>query len=183
MRRIVKLLLAALVCTFIQSSAHSQDDVSAALKSAIERDSAMNDLEWRSLNLRKRNEAIDPKKVKRQTLTFTFLSLRVPETINNNMTGELELFKSATPTGILDEIERNKERYTFVRADRINEIDFKIVKDEAVGTFSFLVPDLYKGRIGYRARMVDSKWSITEFILPSYEIHLVRDGDSWMTKK
>jgi len=181
MSRIFKLLLAGLILTVIQPLAHSQDDVSADLKIAIERDSAIPDLEWRSLNARK--SAIDPRKLSGHTLTYMFLSLRTPEIKNMAVTEEFEVFESVKVWNIFDEIERGKGPYTFVHADRINDIDCKVEGDEAVGTFWFLVPKLYQGRIDYRAKMTDSKWSITEFILPAHEIHLIRDGDSWTKKK
>lgn len=156
---------------------HSQKEVSAKLKIAIEKDSSIPDQEWQSLDAR--NQPIDHKKINGTTLTSAFISMRAPDEPDKPKSDELEVFKTSTVVRIIDEIERVKAPYTFIHADRITDLDFKIDNDTAQGTFSFVVPDLYKGKFGYRAKLTESDWRITEFLLPAHGIHLVRDGDTW----
>ena len=162
-------------------AAKLKKEVTAKLKMAIEQDSSIPDREWQSLDAR--NQPIDHKKLKGTTLTSTFISMRAPDELNKAKSDELDVFKTSTVVRIIDEIERVKAPYTFIHADRITDLEFKIDNDTAQGTFSFLVTDLYKGKIGYRAKLTESDWRITEFLLPAHGIHLVRDGETWTTLK
>ena len=188
MKQFKVVLIAVLTWTFTQATFSQEDasaklkkDISAKLKLAIEKDSSIPDREWQSLDAR--NQAIDHKKVKGTTLTFTFISMRAPDEPSKAMSDELDVFKTSTAVRITDEIERVKAPSTFIHADRSTDLEFKIDNDTAQGTFSFLVTDLYKGKIGYRAKLTESDWRITEFLLPAHGIHLVRDAETWTTMK
>ena len=73
---------------------------------------------------------------------------------------------------------------TAIHAERITDFTCTVDDDDAQGTVSFKVPDLYQGKVQYVAQRKNGKWQITEFLLPAHGIHIVR-GDSglWSEKE
>lgn len=180
MKCLYRLLLIGFTTFVTIQNVYSQDGLSTQLKAAIERDSSISPLEWQAMNVKKGN--VQPDKVESKTLTFWFLSHPLPETLDKSMIDELEVFKNANATKVIDEIERKMPR-TIVHADRITELECKSDNESGTGTFSFSVPNLYRGKIGFRAFKEESGWVISEFHLPAYRVHLIRDGVKWNVKQ
>lgn len=73
---------------------------------------------------------------------------------------------------------------TAIHAERITDFTCELDGDQARGTVTYKVPDLYQGKVNYVAQQSDDTWRITEFILPAHNIHVVRGADgSWTEKK
>jgi hypothetical protein len=56
--------------------------------------------------------------------------------------------------------------------------------DTASGTVKFEVPDLYAGQVAFEALRSDGEWTITQFKLPAYDVHIsLNDRGLWEVHK
>ncbi len=121
-----------------------------------------------------------------KSLSFVLFTLRPKE--HADAKEQFQFLKSAPkPSDIAKEVYRVGMRIgrftllhgpvTFIHADRITDFTCNVTGDMAKGTVSFKVPDLYQGKVDYVAKRKDGKWKIEQFMLPAYDIHIVRNAE------
>ena len=179
MKNLSCLVQVGIVTAFWITSTFADDALQTQLKNAIERDSSIPDDQWRSMDVK--NKTIRPNEEKNKTLTFWFMSYLAPTPPTKSQFEELEVFETSNPRKVTDEIERKPNRFTIIHADRIEQIECHVNDDNgtASGTFSFHVPELYKGKISYIAEKRNADWVIVAFQMPAYHTRLIRDGSTW----
>lgn len=68
---------------------------------------------------------------------------------------------------------------TMLQPQYIDELTIDSTDTQATGTIEFAAPDLYKGKVRFRAEQVNGDWAITEFELPHYKIVTRLLDDVW----
>lgn len=121
-----------------------------------------------------------------KTLTFIFFTLKPKE--HAEAKEQLQFLTSdPKPADLVREVCRAGMRdgkvtvpsgpMTFIHTDRITDFTCNVEGETAKGTVSFMVPDLYQGKVDYIAKRADGNWRIEEFILPAYDIYIVRNAE------
>ena len=132
--------------------------------------------------------------IKDKSLTFVLLLDLKPKDGKEAKEQYQDLMKGAVdPTVIVQELYRGdrgigniillRGPVTLIHADRITACTCKVDGDTAKGTVSFEVPKLCKGKVQYIARRKDDRWRIEEFIVPAYDIHIVRNAKGMWTSR
>jgi hypothetical protein len=137
----------------------------------------------------------DPAAVEDKTLTLMLLALRVQEGEAAKTQFRFLGAEGAypPPQKLAQEITRFVRRVggvrvatgpvTMIQSDRITDCTSRVDGDQATGTVSFRVPDLYEGQVDYVARRREGKWRIEEFSMKAYGVHIVRGEDGkWKQK-
>jgi len=161
----------------------TSNDPNTQIATAIARDAAMSKADFDTLASSTYGPKLDD--VRDKSLTLVVFSLRHPDAIDESMNSEFEFLKSITPkpSEIATEITRKGAPLTCIHSDRITNLEITIDGETAIGTVSFLVPELYRGRIGFVARYIDSQWRVIEFRMPAHGIQLSKTAEGvWALK-
>ena len=128
-----------------------------------------------------------------KSLTLMLLALEPKD--DNQAKEQFQLIAKgiSRPTEIVQEIYSGREfpegtkpggLVTLIHADRITDFTCEADGDTATGAVSFEVPKLYQGKVNYLARRRNGKWEIEEFMMPAYDVHIVRDEKGiWIDKQ
>jgi hypothetical protein len=128
-----------------------------------------------------------------KSLTLMLFTLKPKDTEEAKQQFRFLTEGTPKPTAIAREIYRVAMRVgnvsllkgpvTFVNADRITDFTCEVDGDTAEGSVSFKVPELYQGKVDYVARRKEDEWQIEEFVMSTYDIHLVRNTEGTWEEK
>ena len=165
-------LLATIGCT--------SNDPNSLIATAIARDAAMSNADFDAIASQPTVPKLDD--VRDKSLTLVILAMRYPDDTDESMKAEFEFLLNSRPkpADIAKEVARKGSPLTCIHSDRITNLEITVDGETAIGTVSFLVPELYRGKIGFVARYIDSQWKVIEFKMPTYRIRLSKTAqDIW----
>lgn len=165
-------------------------DDETEIRQAIMSDSAMMTADFEMLA----RQAVVPDltSIEDKSLTLVLLTLELQDNENAREQFRFLTTPHPKPSELAGELYRAKatgkrvivlQPVTFIHTDRITGITSEIHEDIASGTVSFKVPELYQGKVDYKARKHEGKWYVVEFSLPAYQISIViGDDGQWKIK-
>ncbi len=157
-------LLATIGCT--------STDPNSLIANAIARDAAMSKADFDAIASQPTVPKLDD--VRDKSLTLLIFAMRYPDDADESMKSEFEFLVNSRPkpSDIAKEVTRKGSPLTCIHSDRITNLEITVDGETAIGTVSFLVPELYRGKIGFVARHIDSHWKVIEFKMPTHGIRL-----------
>jgi len=171
----------------VGTTANDRDEI----KKIIPSDSAMSPADFEKIATSK--IARSPSATKDRSLTWALLNLKPKKTDQAKNQFLFLQSNPPDPAKLAAEIARpisfgKKRLYpqpiTFIHADRITGFGCMVESEKATGWVSFKVPDLYQGKVNFKAKKNLGKWQITEFMVPAYAIHLIQSEKGlWKEKK
>lgn len=184
------ILFATVLCLGLFSGSAAVADDASDIKQAIPADAAMMRADFEKLATS--SSVPSASKVQDKSLTLMLLDLKVKDTKKAREQFRFLTDNYPQPSTLSEELYRERhtgkrrvllEPVTFIHADRITDFTCKVTGDEAAGTVSFKVPELYQGKIEYVAQRHSGKWFISEFIMSAYDIFLVHTNDGHWKEK
>jgi hypothetical protein len=181
-------LQSVVFCVLLSAVAVADDP--GEIQQAIVYDSAMSHLDFE--RIARSTSGVSPSDFKDKSLTFVIMSLDAVDTEAANRDFRVLWGDTPRPAAMAKEIYRERitgnrriltGAVTLIHADRITSFACDIKGNVATGNVRFRVPGLYEGSAKFRALKSKSSWIISEFQIPSREIHLVRNQNGFWTSK
>jgi hypothetical protein len=165
-------------------------DDESEIRQAIVTDSSMMAADFESFA----RQATKPDRtlIEDQSLTLVLLTLDVQDSLKAREQFRFLKAPHPKPSELADELYRTKKTgkrvillqpITFIHADRITDLTCEVKDDAASGSVSFKVPELYQGKVDYKARKHEGRWYVVEFGLPAYSMSVAIGNDGqWKMK-